>query len=133
QTLMIRLLGPRGASAVMGLLMLAIGSSAAAAATIATPTTALQTATAVQAGRVDSAQQALGRAAQAVAAPVATAVETISGSIIQARPAAAVTVSLAPDYAKEASWLYKSGWPLYALVDRYRAGAPLDEESSCIA
>lgn len=36
---------------------------------------------------------------------------------------------------REASWLYKNGWPLYALVDRYStsAGPALDEESNCIA
>ena len=32
-----------------------------------------------------------------------------------------------------ASWLYRNGWPLYALVDRYAAGAPLDQEANCIA
>ena len=35
--------------------------------------------------------------------------------------------------AREASWLRNAGWPLYALVDRYAAGAPLNEEAHCIA
>ena len=39
----------------------------------------------------------------------------------------------APAIAREAAWLYRNGWPLYALVDRYGAGAPLDEQANCIA
>ena len=39
----------------------------------------------------------------------------------------------APAIAREAAWLYRNGWPLYALVDRYGAGAPLDEQAHCIA
>ncbi|WP_206367522.1 cell wall hydrolase [Sphingomonas sp. HDW15A] len=35
--------------------------------------------------------------------------------------------------AREATSLYNNGWPLYALVDRYAAGAPLDEEANCMA
>jgi N-acetylmuramoyl-L-alanine amidase len=35
--------------------------------------------------------------------------------------------------AREASTLRKQGWPLYALVDRYGAGAPLNEEANCMA
>jgi hypothetical protein len=34
---------------------------------------------------------------------------------------------------REAAWLYKAGWPLYALVDKYSAGAPLDEQGNCLA
>ena len=39
----------------------------------------------------------------------------------------------APAIAREASWLYRNGWPLYALVDRYGAGVPLDEQANCVA
>jgi spore germination cell wall hydrolase CwlJ-like protein len=35
--------------------------------------------------------------------------------------------------ATEAAWLYKSGWPLYALVDKYATSAALDEQTSCLA
>ena len=35
--------------------------------------------------------------------------------------------------AREAAWLRNAGWPLYALVDRFGAGAPLNEEANCIA
>ena len=44
-----------------------------------------------------------------------------------------MTVKLAPSIATEAAWLYKGGWPLYALVDKYGAGAPLDEQTNCLA
>ena len=33
----------------------------------------------------------------------------------------------------EAAWLHKAGWPLYALVNKYGAGAPLGEQANCIA
>jgi hypothetical protein len=35
--------------------------------------------------------------------------------------------------ARESAWLRSAGWPLYALVDRFSAGAPLSEEANCIA
>ena len=35
--------------------------------------------------------------------------------------------------AREAAWLSKHGWPLGALVEKFSAGAPLDEEANCIA
>jgi len=47
--------------------------------------------------------------------------------------AAATYSAAAPAIAREASWLFRNGWPLYALVDRYGAGAPLDEQAQCMA
>ncbi len=41
--------------------------------------------------------------------------------------------SVASDVAKEASFLKNNGWPLYALVDKFSAGAPLTDEATCIA
>jgi hypothetical protein len=35
--------------------------------------------------------------------------------------------------ANEAGVLQRAGWPLYALVDRFSAGAPLTDEANCIA
>ncbi len=35
--------------------------------------------------------------------------------------------------AREAGWLQRAGWPLYALVDKFSAGAPLSDEANCIA
>jgi spore germination cell wall hydrolase CwlJ-like protein len=56
-----------------------------------------------------------------------------SGAVAQAQPAQSVTVSLHQSIAQEAAWLYKGGWPLYALVDKYATNAPLDEETNCLA
>ena len=101
---MVKLLGGRIASAVVGVLMLALGSSGAAAqhySSFYAPASAL-------------VRPAV--AATAVAAPV--------------RP---VVVSLSQSIAIEAASLYRAGWPLYALVDRYSASAPLDEQGNCLA
>ena len=35
--------------------------------------------------------------------------------------------------AREASYLQRNGWPLYALVDKFSAGAPLTDQAECIA
>ena len=66
----------------------------------------------------------------AVQAPghAATAASTAASSVIQAVPA-----TLAKSIATEAAWLYKAGWPLYALVDKYSAGDQLDEQGMCLA
>jgi spore germination cell wall hydrolase CwlJ-like protein len=55
------------------------------------------------------------------------------GVVAQATPAQSVTVKLAASIATEAAWLYKGGWPLLALVDKYSAGAPLDDQANCLA
>ena len=106
----------RGMSAVAGLFLVA-AANPATAAPLPAP--------AMSAGAVDAAAKPLGAATVAIA--------TASGSVLQARPAASVTMSLVPAVATEAAWLQRNGWPLYALVDRYSAGAPLDEQSNCIA
>jgi spore germination cell wall hydrolase CwlJ-like protein len=85
---LVKLLGGRVASAVIGLFMLAVGSSAAAQNL--SPTSAV----------------------------------AASGS---------PTVSVATSMATEAAWLYKAGWPLYALVDKYATNAALDEQTNCLA
>jgi spore germination cell wall hydrolase CwlJ-like protein len=104
----VKLLGGRAAAAVIGLFMLAVGSSAAAQDT--------QTASLVHRAVVST-----------------TAVATSLGTVEQAQPAQSVTVKLAPSVATEAAWLYKAGWPLYALVDKFSVGAPLDEQANCLA
>jgi N-acetylmuramoyl-L-alanine amidase len=131
----IKLLGSRGASAVMALAMLGVASSAGAQ-----NLPALNVHAAVQALDVNQAARPLGTAAQAVATAVArpavaatTAIATASGAVLQAQPARAVTLQLGPSIATEAAWLYKNGWPLYALVDKYSTGAPLDEQGNCLA
>ena len=37
------------------------------------------------------------------------------------------------EVAREASWLQQAGWPLYALVNKFSAGAPLTDEANCVA
>jgi spore germination cell wall hydrolase CwlJ-like protein len=114
----------------MGIVMLGLASSAGAQSLPAFDVTS-----AVQALDVDSSVKALGSVAATLARPAVsatTAVANLSGNIIQQQPAQSVTVQL-PSIATEAAWLYKAGWPLYALVDRYSAGEPLDEQSNCLA
>ena len=79
----------------------------------------------------DLGTQASSLVHQAVATTTATA--NSMGSVVQAQPAQSVTVKLAPSIAAEAAWLYKGGWPLYALVDKFSVGAPLDEQATCLA
>jgi hypothetical protein len=114
----------------MGFIMLALVSSGAPAQ-IVSPAAA----PAVQAAIAEPAATPQPAAtAQPTTAPnlLQRAVATITG-VIQARPASSVSLSLAPAIAKEAAWLYRAGWPLYALIDRYSAGAPLDEQANCVA
>ena len=111
---MVKLMGGRAASAVIGLFMLAIGSSEASAQNLASN---LNVPAAVRSLDVDKSAKALGVATQAslTSAVVSTAQQ----------PAQTVSASLPASINAEASWLYKAGWPLYALVDRYSTGAPL--------
>jgi len=56
-----------------------------------------------------------------------------NGAVVQAAPAQSVTLSFGSSIAREAAWLYRAGWPLYALVDKYASNAPLDSETNCLA
>jgi N-acetylmuramoyl-L-alanine amidase len=130
----IKLLGSRGVSAVMGLAMLAVASSAGA------QNLPLNVEAAVKALDTDSTAKPLGSSAQpmstAVTRPAIASTTTtapVIGAVLQARPAQTLTQKLAPAVAVEAAWLYKNGWPLYALVGKYSSGAPLDEQGSCLA
>ncbi len=132
---MIKFLGSRGASAVMGIFMLAMGSSATAQS--AGP---LDVPAAVRALDADTSATPFEPAAQDVTRVLASRRlrrrprwQRLSGSVLQTQPARSVTVSLSQSIATEAAWLYRAGWPLYALVDRYRTGAPLDEQGTCLA
>ena len=114
-----RLIGRRVMTAAMGLFVLSAGSSAASAQAAATP--------------FGTAAQTVKSAVSTVRAVTTSAVATVTGSVIQAAPASSVTLSLQRPIAREAAWLQQGGWPLYALVDRFSAGAPLDEQANCIA
>ena len=115
--------------------MLAVASSAGAQSL-----PALNVSAAVKALDADTAVKPLGTATQTVtqilarpAVAATTAVATATGTVLQAQPARAVTLSLNPTVATEAAWLYKNGWPLYALVDKYSSGQALDEQGNCLA
>ena len=99
----------------MGAFMLALGSSGVASA--------------------QNFSSSNGSAAALVRPAVAstTALATANGAVFQAQPAASVTLKLATSLATEAAWLYRAGWPVYALADRYSAGTPLDDEANCLA
>lgn len=125
----------RGASAVVGLFMLALGSGANAQSAPALNVTA-----AVKSVEAETAARPLGSAVQTIASTLArpavatsTAIVTASGAVLQSQPAQSVSAALLPSIASEAAWLYKNGWPLYALVGRYSTTAQLDEETNCLA
>ncbi|HEY6048262.1 MAG TPA: cell wall hydrolase [Sphingomicrobium sp.] len=123
---MVKLLGGRTASAVVGILMLAVGSSATAQ-----DMTKLNVSAAVKAVGTTAASVASTLAKPAVAATTAVAVG--NGNVFQAQPARSVTLQLTAPMATEAAWLYRNGWPLYALVDRYATNAALDQQTNCLA
>src|SRR4051794_22583710 len=134
---MVKLLGGRGAAAVMGLFMLALGSSEASAQ-VANVNYDLK---AVPSVSVDPTVKPLGAAtpgsAPAMMTPAivktATAVTLGNGTIVQAQPAQSVTLKMGSSIAREAAWLYRAGWPLYALVGKYATDAQLDQETNCLA
>lgn len=121
--------------------MLAVGSSGASAQGSATayPTT-YNVSAAVKALDVDSSATPLGNTVSSIASTLArpavaatTAITNGLGTVFQAQPAQSVTVQLNPSIASQAAWLYRGGWPLYALVDKFATNAPLDEQTNCLA
>jgi hypothetical protein len=121
------------------MLMLALGSSEASAQAIPIN---YNMKSAVQTVDVDTSARPLGSPAKSSSAAAmfqnaiaraTTAVTLGNGTIVQSQPARSVTLSLTPSIAREAAWLHRGGWPLYALVDRYATSAPLDEETNCLA
>ena len=101
---MVKLLGGRAASAVIGFLLLAIGSSA-------------------------NAQDVVGSAATLARPAVVATVNNVA----QAPAAPSVITKLSAAIASEAAWLYKGGWGLNALVGKYATSAQLDEQTNCLA
>ena len=96
---MVKLLGGRAASAVIGFLMLAFSSNANA--------------------------QAIVDGATALATPAIAAV--------QAQSVQSVTAKAPATMATQAAWLYKGGWGLQALVDKFATNVQLDEQTNCLA
>ncbi len=114
---MINLLGSRGAAAVGALFLTLIGGSTEAF----------------------GQQSAIAQVTPAVLGVPAIAPPrslSVAPGVSQSAPAAVsapAVRSAAADIAREAASLHRNGWPLYALVDRYGAGAPLDQEANCMA
>lgn len=125
---MVKLLGGRVAAAAVGILTLMLGSTEAVAQSVQT----LNVPAAVKSLDVDTGARPLGAAVSSAMPAVAAtmAMTTVSGGILHAQPS---IVRQAPAVAVEAAWLRSAGWPLYALVDRFSAGQPLDEQANCIA
>jgi N-acetylmuramoyl-L-alanine amidase len=130
----VNLFGGRIASALGGISVLAMGSSASAQ-----DYCRLNVAAAVKALDVDSSATPLGSAATLAntlarpAVAATTAIATATGAVFQQQPAQSVTLQLTPSIASEAAWLYKGGWPLYALVNKFETNAVLDEQTNCLA
>src|SRR6185503_7994574 len=97
--IVVKLLGGRAASAVIGFLMLAFSSNVNA--------------------------QAIVNGATALATPAIAAVQAQSVPSVSAKAPATM--------ATQAAWLYKGGWGLQALVDKFATNAQLDEQTNCLA
>ncbi len=134
---MIKFFGGRVASAVIGISMLAVGSSASAQNATSYPK--FDVSGAVRALDVDTSARPLGNNASMASTLVrpavasTTAIAASNGNVFQAQPAKSVTLTLAPNMATEAAWLYRNGWPLYALVGKFETNAQLDEQMTCLA
>jgi N-acetylmuramoyl-L-alanine amidase len=92
------------------------------------------------AGRVSAVVAALsltfGGSGQALAQqvgkyPVVQAVVRTATAVTNPSPAAAPSADAV--VAREATTLQRAGWPLYALVDKFAAGAPMTDQANCIA
>jgi N-acetylmuramoyl-L-alanine amidase len=113
--------GGRIAAAVLGLFAFGLASGAAAESL-----PALNVSAAVKAVAAESNSALIGTPA----APSTLLVRAAVAHVATPQP---VNAKLATSIATEAAWLFKGGWPLYALVEKYSAGAALDEQSTCLA
>jgi N-acetylmuramoyl-L-alanine amidase len=114
---LIKLLGSRGAAVAGAFILTMVGGSTEAFGQ--------------QAAVANITPAVLG--VPAIAAPDSRSVtpaQTTQAAVAQPATAAA---SSAAAVAREAAWLRSAGWHLGALVDRFSAGAPLDEEAHCMA
>ena len=112
---LIKLLGSRGAAVVGAFFLTMIGGSTEAFGQ--------------QSAVAQVTPAVLG--VPAIAAPQSLSVTPQAAQAAPVKPAAPVSPAAA--VAREAAWLASAGWHLGALVDRFSAGAPLDEEAHCIA
>jgi spore germination cell wall hydrolase CwlJ-like protein len=117
---LVKLLGSRGAAVVGALFLTLVGGSTEAFGQQA----AIQQVTpAVLGVPAIAAPQSLSVSVSNILKP-ATGVTT---------RAATIAGAAAKDITREASWLYRNGWGLAALADKYGAEAALDEEANCLA
>jgi hypothetical protein len=130
-----KLLRNRGITAVVGSLTLFLGAGNAAAQS----TQLVSTNYSLNAGAVNASAQPLGNRAtapvvQAVQQTIASTSNMFSNAVgaVFGTQGTAQQAEIAK-IAREGRWLYNAGWPLYALVDRYSAGVPLDEQANCLA
>jgi N-acetylmuramoyl-L-alanine amidase len=127
-------IGGRIASALVGISVLAMASSASAQ-----DYSRLNVSAAAKAVALNSPATSIGSAssiASTMARPAVaftTAVATPTGAVFQPQPAQSVTLQFTSSIAKQAAWLYQGGWPLYALVDKFATSAALDPETNCLA
>jgi N-acetylmuramoyl-L-alanine amidase len=126
-----KFLSVRGLTAVAGLFLFAASNPASAAPTSQSTWSS---------GTISAAASPFGTAVQVTRTAVShltsattAAVAAMTAGVLHASPAASTAAPTTASIAREASWLYQNGWPLYALVDRYSAGAPLDDEAMCLA
>src|SRR6476469_4980421 len=72
--------------------------------------------------------------AQDIAGSAASLVQpAVVAAVTQAPAASSVTVKVPAAMATEAAWLYKGGWGLQALVDKFATSEQLDEQANCLA
>jgi len=102
-------------------LLLAFGSAEARAADYSR----LNVSAAVSALDVNATAKPLGATQALMTSAVARAPA--------AQPAPSLAATVTQSISREAAWLFKGGWPLAALADKYSTGAALDEEANCIA
>ena len=129
---MLNVMGRRALGAALGTMMLVSGGGSAFAQTNA----AWDVTAAVKSLDTDSSARPLGTVATTgttvAKAAVATAATAMTNAIQTVR-SSFLPAPAAPSIATEAAWLRSGGWGLDALVQRFSAGAPLDEQAHCIA
>ena len=113
--------------------MLAVGSSANAQNASTLNVSAAVKSVEAEAARPLGTAQSVANNLLRPAVAATTAIAATTSAVLQSQPAQSVTAGLAPSIATEAAWLFKNGWPLYALVDRYSTTAQLDQETNCLA
>jgi hypothetical protein len=122
----------RGILAALGSFTLAMGGAASAQST-----PLVNTGFSLNAGAVDRSATPLGTKLPVVAAVQRTITTTSSlftnavGSVFGTQQDPHKTEL--QKIMREGRWLYNAGWPLYALVDRYSTGVPLDQQANCLA